>query len=207
MQPIALLNLSGKYVNGEVSLSWKYPPQSPDTVYVLPVCGTGATRRANTTEMSEHMLRDVTSGTKFKYQFRSPHGVMRCEFLVFLGNSGDDIPNMERLLDNPALTVTVTVGNAIVFYDVKTTKVENDFVKHIITLKSSCSMEQGILGYSFASCERRFSAPFPGAIERGKRKYPPFYTRVGSDVFVEVVNGTNADVQTIAKPISTFLFG
>lgn len=199
MQPVAFLNLTGKYVNGEVSLSWKYPPQSPDTVYILPVYGTGLARRANTAEISEYMLRDVTTGTKFKHQVRSAHDVTRCEFLVFIGQSGEDLPAVERLLDNPAFAVTVTVGCATVYYDVKTSKAENDFVKHIITVKSSFRMEQGILGYSFTSGGRRFFAPFPGAIERGKRKYPPFYTRTGADVLVEVVNGTNADVEILNR--------
>ncbi|MCL2386869.1 MAG: hypothetical protein FWC89_04870 [Defluviitaleaceae bacterium] len=203
-QPIALQNISGKYANGEVVISWKFPPHSPDTVYVVPVYGVGAGRRANAAEMQEYPLRDATSGTKFKHTVRSAFDVTRCEFLVFLGQGSADLPDLERLLDNPAFTVTVTVGYATIYYDVKTSKSENDFVKNIITLKSAFSLEEGILGYSFTSGGRRFSAPFPSVIERGKRKYPPFLTRANADIRVEVVNGTNADVQAVSKSLSSF---
>ena len=206
MPPVALLDLSGRYTRGDVSLSWKFPPQAPDTVYICPIYGADAARRANTAEMSELLLRDATSGTRFAPRLRSPHDVTLCEFLVFLGRRGEPLPNLEKLLDNPAYTVTVTVGAAVVYYQIKTQKAENGFEKHDITLQSAYSIEQGILGYSFMSGGRRYSAAFPGAIGRGKSKFPPFFTREGANVQVEVVSGANSDVSAVAKKLSGFPF-
>jgi hypothetical protein len=196
---VAFESLSARYSNGEISISWKFPPQAPDTVYILPIYSVGHTRRAGVAEMSEHLLRDVVSGTRFKYAVKSPCDVTRCEFLVFLGNSDESRPDFSKLIENPAFTVKTTVGHATVYYDIKSKKAENNFAKHIISLHSSYTLEEGILGYTFTTAGQRFSAPFPGAVKRGKRKYPPFFTKTGEDVTVEVVGDANADVAAIRR--------
>ena len=103
------------------------------------------------------------------------------------------------MIENPAFTIGVTVGHATVHYCIKSKKVENGFEKHIITLKSAFSLDKGILGYSFTYAGQPFTAAFPGVIERGRRKYPPFFTRAGANVHVQVVNGESAEVYAILK--------
>jgi hypothetical protein len=156
--------------------------------------------------MSERLLRDVPSGTRFKHQVKSVHDVVRCEFLVFLGQSGEALPELDRLINTPEYIVTVIVGSAKVFYEIKAKRVENGFEKHIVTIQSAYSMEQGILGYTFLYAGQRFSTAFPGEIVRGKRKYPPFYTCPAANVLVEVVGGSNSEVSTETKKLSRFLF-
>jgi len=196
---VPLIDLSGRFLNGEVALSWKHPPRAPDTVFIYPIYGTGYSRRASVQEMSERLLRDASSGTRFRHQFRSPYDVTRCEFLVCLGSSDEMLPDPERLIDDPAFTVTVTVGSAMVYYNVKSQRMENGFEKHMLTLQSAYSLEPGILGYSFMVAGQRFSTAFPGPIDRGKRKYPPFFTPFDAGVRVEVVCGTNADVMAVLR--------
>jgi hypothetical protein len=199
VKSVALLDLSGRYVNGEVSLSWKFPPYAPEAIYIYPIYGNGSERRVSVAGMSERLLRDAPAGVRFKHHVNSPRDVTRCEFLVFLGQSGERPPELESLMDDPGYTVTVTVGSATVFYWIKSKSVENGFEKHIISLRSDYSLEQGILGYSFASVGRRFATVFPGPIDRGKHRYPPFFTYAGANVLVEVVRGANTDVQAIAR--------
>jgi hypothetical protein len=199
VKPVSLLDLSGRYVNGEVSLSWRYPPGAPDTIYIYPIYGISSERKVSISGMTQQLLRDAPFGYKFVHQVSNPRDVTRCEFLVFLGTGGETPKMLENMIDNPDYTVTVIVGSATVFYSIKTKKIENDFEKHIISLKSDYSMEPGILGYTFTSVGQQFTAAFPGTIERGKYKFPPFFTYVGAHVSVRVVGGTNADVYAVAK--------
>ncbi|MDR0272122.1 MAG: hypothetical protein LBI27_02240 [Clostridiales bacterium] len=191
-------------MNEEVSLSWKFPTNAPDTVYIAPIYTLGNSRKVNMPESSEHSLRNVPKGLSFRHNAKSSYDVTRREFLVYMMQSGSGIPDVDKMIDNPEFTVTVTVGSAAVFYDVKTVRAENDLFKHVITVKSQFSLEPGILGYSFNCAGRRFTAPFPGAINRGKHKYPPFFTQADADIAIQVANGTNADINAIYKKMSIF---
>jgi hypothetical protein len=205
--PVALLNLSGKYTWGKAALSWQLPNQDvPDTVYIYPISGTGAARRANAAYVRECPLHDAPSGLSFEPQAMSAHDVAQAEYLVFLGPSNEPSPNLEGLLSNPEFTVSVIVGSATVFYEIITKKTEEGFDKHIITLQSNFSIARGILGYSFQAGGQRFAAAFPGEIKRGKQKYPPFFTRTDANVRVEVVGGKNSDISTVEKRLTRLPF-
>ena len=206
MHPVPVVELAGRYVGGEVLLSWGFPSGAPDTVFILPVVGTGSAKRAVTNEMTERPLRSAASGTRFTYQHRSTHDVTRCEFLVFLGPSGEPLPNFTNMFDNPAFTVNVTVGRARVFYWVETKAVELGFNRHVLSLESSFSIEKGILGYSFSCGNITFSVPFPESIKRGKHRFPPFFTPQMSYISVGVVDGANAEVTSELKKIYKFPF-
>jgi hypothetical protein len=199
MRPIALLDLAGRYAGGEVSLTWRFPPNASEAVFICPVYGNGSERRVNIPGITERMLRDAPDGTRFRHQESSPYDVTRSEYLVFLGSSGEQPSDIENFLDEPGYTVIVTAGTATVFYRIKTQRVEGGLDKHLISLRSDYSIESGILGYSFSAVGRRFSAVLPGAISRGKHKYPPFYTYQNAGVTLEVVGGANADVICVPK--------
>lgn len=199
--PLPFSELRGKYAAGEVALSWKYPPCAPDSVYIIPVYGTGPARRANVSELSERPLRSAAGGCRFKFQGRSVYDVMRCEFLAFLGESGYNNPDLDALLKEPRFSVSLSVGRAHVGYWVDTKKSDRGFERHVISLDSGYSIEKGILGYSFSTGLQTFSAPFPGAIAKGRTTYPPFFTRAGSYVRVGQVDGANAEVTSEVKRI------
>ncbi|MCL2573830.1 MAG: hypothetical protein FWE34_04665 [Defluviitaleaceae bacterium] len=199
MSAVALLNLKAGFSGDEVVISWKYPPNAPDTVFAYPIHSSGATRRVVASAVRQWNLRDAASGVRLKYSVSSHFDVARCEFLVFLADDGGTHPDLDRLAENPAFTVTLTAGQAKISYSIKSKKVENGFEKHIITLHSANSIEQGILGYSFFSAGRQFSATFPDVIKRGKCKYPPFLTKVGEGVAVCVVNGENPNILIIRR--------
>jgi len=205
MQPVPVNDLSGKSMHDKVSLSWTCPrdaPEDANAVFICPIIGTGLSRKVNENSVEERLLCNAATGAIVNNQAISRFDVSRCDFLVFLAQSGSPLPEFRSLIGNPKFTVSVTVGSATVYYRPKTVNVENGFAKHIITLKSGFSIEEGILGYTFFTAGRRFPAQFPGAIERGKRKYPPFLTRneatgADADVQVEVVNGSKANVTVI----------
>lgn len=204
MHPVPVVDLVGRYVGGEVLLSWGFPSGAPDTVFVLPVVGAGSSKKAVPNEMTERPLREVSSGIRFVYQNRSAHDVTRCEFMVFLGPQGGQLPNFANMLDNPVFTVSVTVGRAHVYYWVDKKTVEFGFERHVLSLESDFSIEEGILGYSFLCGGRMFSVPFPDSIKRGKHKYPPFFTPQGSNIDVMVVDGANAEVTSELRKIYGF---
>lgn len=206
MRPVALVNLKARYLDGEVIFSWTAPPTTPDTVYILPVISVGETRRINLADVKECKLRDYVTGIRFKFDAKSSDDVTRCEFLVFLLNSDTDIPAQERLLNNSDFCVSVTAGAGTIYYDIKSKNVGSGFVRHEITLKSDCRIAEGILGYTFSSDGVKFCIPFPGGIGIGKKKYPPFFTKSDGDVYLEIVNASNSDVQMIKKPLGG-LFG
>jgi len=205
--PVALLNLSGKYSWGKAALSWQLPNQDvPDTVYIYPISGIGAARCVNAAYVREYPLHNAPSGLSFEPQSTSTYDVARAEYLVFLGQSDEPSPNLEDLLSKPEYIVSVIVGSATVFYELKTIKTVDGFDRHIITLQSNFSIAQGILGYSFHAGGQRFTAAFPGEIKRGKQKYPPFFTRADANVCVEVVGGKNSDVAIVKKRLTRLPF-
>ena len=206
MHPVPVVDLAGRYVGGEVILSWTFPAGAPDTVFVLPVVGTGSAKRAITNEMTERPLRNVSSGMRFAFQNRSTHDVTRCEFLVFLGPQGEPLPDFVNMFDNPAFTVCVTVGRAHVYYWINTKAVDAGFERHTLSLESSFSIEKGILGYSFSCGLQTFTVPFPDSIKRGKHKFPPFFVPHGSYIGVVAVDGSNAEVTSEVKKIYQFPF-
>ena len=201
MQPVPVVDLGGRYVGGEVALTWSFPPGAPDTVYIIPVIGTGAAKRANPNEMTERPLRNVSAGMRFAYQNRSAHDVTRCEFLVFLGPGGEALPNFASMINNPAFTINVTVGRAHVYYWIDTKSVEHGFDRHVLSLESSFSIEEGILGYSFSCGLQTYNVPFPNAIKRGKHKFMPFFTPQGSYIGVGIVDGANAEITSEVRKI------
>ena len=201
MLPLPFKEIQGRYASGEVVLSWKYPSNAPESVYIMPVYGKGLTRRVNINELSERPLKTVTSEYRFKFQSKSEYDVMRCEFLAFLGERGYIRPDIEYLLKNPDFSVNVSVGRAHVYYCVDTKKSDPGFEKHTISLDSGYSIEKGILGYSFSTGLQTFNAHFPDAIRKGKTTYPPFFTRAGSYIRVGLVDGTNAEVTSEARRI------
>ena len=84
-------------------------------------------------------------------------------------------------------------------------KTEFGFERHIIKIQSAYRIESGVLGYSFVSDGYVFTSAFPGAIERGKRKYSSFFTKADANVQVKVVNGENADI-SIEEKKNRFIF-
>jgi len=197
MPPIAMENLSAKFNNGEITLTWSFPSQAPDSVFVVPVLGAGAARRIITQETMQYALSNVVNGVRFRHNNRSPHDVSRCEYIVYLDPAGSPMPDFSRMMHNPAFFVTMTAGKAMVYFSVKTKKAEKGFERHTISLQSQFSIEQGIMGYTFTLGHRPFSAVLPGAIISGKHKYPPFFTQEGSNINVGVIGGANPDVVAI----------
>ena len=206
MHPVPVVDLAGRYVSGEVLLSWSFPPGAPDTVFILPVIGSGSAKKAVTSEITERPLRTASSGIRFSYQHRSTHDVTRQEFLIFLGPQGEPLPNFENMFDNPAFTAVVTVGRAHVYYWIDKKTVEFGFERCTLSLESSFSIEKGILGYSFSCAGQMFSVPLPDSIKRGKHKFPPFFAPQGSYINVGVVDGANAEVTSESKKIYRFPF-
>ena len=194
MTPLPFETLHGKYAGGEVALSWKYPTGAPDSVYILPVHGQGLSRRVNLGAMIERPLRNVASEFRFKFDSKSLYDVTRCEFLAFLCDSGLSSPDVDYLLKNPAFSIRLPVGRAHIFYWVDSKKSEAGFEKNTILIESAYTIEKGILGYSFSINKRTFKASFPDAIMKGKTVFPPFFTKTGPNIKVEVVDGTNAEV-------------
>ena len=118
MEPVAFKSLSARYTDGDVIMTWTYPHNAPNTVFIYPVYGPDSSRRINTAGMLEKLLRDASNGTRFKHAIPSSYDVTQCKFLVCLGQSGEMYPNLERLAQNPAFIVTVTVGYAKVYYTI-----------------------------------------------------------------------------------------
>ena len=201
MSPIPMEKLTGRYTSGNVVLSWTYPTGAPNTVYIIPVIGVGPSKRADVGRMIPCPLKSVQTGYGFSYPSRSSYDVTRNEFLVFLGNSNEPLPNFVNMYDNPAFTVYVTVGRALVYYWIDTKAVEHSYNRHVLSLESQYSIEAGIVGYSFWHGQQLFSVPIPDSLKREKRKFPPFFTPHGSNISVVVVDGANADVAFESKKI------
>ena len=201
MTPLPFEVLHGKYAGGDVVLTWKYPSGAPDSVYVIPVYGQGMSRRVNLGEMAERPLRNVASEFRFKFESKSLYDVTRCEFLAFLCESGINSPNVDYLLKNPAFSVRVPVGRAHIHYWVDSKKSDPGFEKHTILIESAYTIEKGILGYSYSINKRTFRTAFPDSINKGKIAFPPFFTKTGPNIKVEVVDGANAEVTSEVKRI------
>ena len=202
MQPVALLNLSGRYYGQNVTITWKFPQRAPDTVFIAPV--NSQTKRVSVQEIQQIPLKNVTTGVSFKYIPVTIHDVTKCEFLVYMGQSGGGVPNFEYMINNPAFTVQVVIGRAHVYYWVDSKTVENGFVRHSLSLQSDFSIEDGILGYSFITDGHRYQALMPDAIGRGRHKFPPFYTLGHSHIEVGLIDGAVAEVSSERRKIFMF---
>ena len=201
MSTMELLNISGRYSKGFVDFSWSLPNGALDTIYIYPIHRGGYKRFVKENDYQAHKLRDAKRGVRFKYNVRNEYDVMRSEFLVFLAAKEDRRPDLNELINDPKCTVSVPVGSAKVYYEIKSKKIESGFMRHTITVQSSNSLENGILGYSFWFGGKSFQVAFPGGIKQGKQKYPPFFTFEDHNVSVEVVVGKTSDVSTEEKKI------
>jgi|GEM_PF-2039116 len=186
MYPIAVRNLSSRYENGVVSMSWKLPSESPDTIFICPV------DRGSVDKVERWRVRDHASGVTFKPSSVSGDSVTRREYIVFLeqGNAvtlkKDEalLRDLGFLIGDRNFAITQIIGRANIEYRLKATRLGEGFSKNIIQLKSDVPIEEGILGYTFWADGRMYTVPFPGAVLSGKSDYAPFYSDDGGEVKV-----------------------
>ena len=173
---VALKNLRGSFLAGQINLSWQCPPQVPDTVYICPVVRDGYNSCA--VDKAHQVIRPLNkapSGVKFP--FNAISGVSRREFVVFAADSTAPAP------DNSAFSscgeeyfVSVVIGDSKVTVNIdRKVFAQENLVRYKINLHCTESIAHGVLGYRYNYGGRDVSVVFPGNVPQGKTVYPPFF--------------------------------
>lgn len=200
MTPVALLDLRAVYQNGQVKITWNFPPDAPETVHIYAV---KSRNEQIELDLRSHIARDLcecNSGYSFKYGYGN--GVKKVEFCVYLSDHGETEPDMRYLSGMKECFTGVIVGKAKVTYEIKNKPCGAGLIESRIILQSTADIDPGILGYSYNFNGKEIAVEFPGKIHRGITRYPPIILIDGADPFIKVVAGLNPDISVVQQKIS-----
>lgn len=203
MRMDTLLDLRASYVNGQVRMTWKYPPNAPDTVYIYGVKQNGGELALDQRTLVTKSLRDCNTGLTFDYTGAAGADVKSVTYCVFLSGRNLSAPSMRSLQALGSCFVDVTVGQAEVQFDVKSKPCGGGFVGYRIITRSSSSFDPGILGYSYEFNRKEITVEFPGKVESGITEYPAIYLLENTPPpIVRLINRGNMDVSVERAKIS-----
>lgn len=202
MTPVALLDLRAVYQNGQVKMTWKFPPDAPETVHIYAV---KSRKEQIELDLRSHIakdLRECNGGHSFKYSNISGNDVKKVEFCVYLSSHNDTSPDIRLLSGMSDCFVRVIAGEADVVYQIKNKPCGGGLVGTKIILQSSADIDPGILGYSYNFNGKEIVVEFPGKIHNGITEFPPIALIDIADPLVKVVAGMNSDVSVVQEKIS-----
>jgi hypothetical protein len=188
-----------------VRLSWRYPPNAPESVHIYPVRFRDGGAQLVTGGHITRYLRDCPDGCSFNYDDATGGAdVMKRDFCVFLAGHNDLTPDAGALLSSPEYLVTVSIGRARIEYEIRSKSVEWGMRAHRVRLRSSAEIDAGILGYTFDFYGMEMTAPLPGHIHQGKTEYPPLYLPEGAHIALTLANGRNTDISVYPGRVPMF---
>lgn len=202
MIPVALLDLRAVYQNGQVKMTWKFPPDAPETVHIYAVKSRTEQIELDLRSHIAKDLRDCNSGHSFKYSHIAGNDVKKVEFCVYLSSRNDMPPDIRLLSGMSDFFVSVLAGEADVIYQIKNIPFGGGLVVTKIILQSSADIDPGILGYSYNFNGKEIAVEFPEKINRGITEFPPIVLIDSADPLVKVVAGMNSDVSVEQGKIS-----
>lgn len=202
MAPVALLDLKSVYQNGQVKMTWKFPPNAPETVHIYAVKSRNEQIELDPRFHIAKDLRECNGGHSFKYSDISGNDVKKVEFCVFLSSHNDMSPDIRQLSAMSECFSSVITGEADVKYHIRNKTCGAGLVRTQIVLQSSAEIDPGILGYSYNFNGREIAVGFPGRIHSGITEYPPIVLLETADPIVKVVAGMNSDISVIQEKIS-----
>ena len=202
---VELLDLRANYLGGQVRMTWGFPKDSPISVHIFAVRQSGAEMTFDPRFRITKDLRDCNDGITFDYSGVSDVDIKKITFCAFLADRNLNMPNVRALQSMPGCFVSVTIGQADVFFDVKSKPASGELISHQIVIKSSSSFDQGILGYSYNFNGKEITVELPGRISSGQSVYPPIYLIASSaHPYVCLVGGANSDVMISQRKIRVF---
>jgi len=180
MNVVAIKNIKGHYANGEIHFSWRLPDDAPEVIHIYRVHVKGQNRYVKKEDKYHRALRNSPFSEQMACE-QNENTLAVYTYLFFLAKRDEELDESElvTLLFDPTYTKTVVVGNAEVYFQVKSRALnglKHNVFEHKIILKSQVTIPEGLLVYSFNSEKQRFSVPFPSEIEDAKITYEPFYT-------------------------------
>ena len=202
MKPVALLNLRAVYQNGQVKMTWDFPPKAPETVHIYAVKQRNEQLELDIFSHIAKNLSECNGAYSFKYNNISGNDVKKVEFCVYLSDHNETSPDTRTLNGMSDCFISVITGEAVVIYQIKNKPCGAGLMGTQIVLQSSADIEPGILGNSYKFDEKEITVEFPGKIHNGITKYPPIVLVNTVDLLVKVVAGMNFDVSVKEQKIS-----
>ena len=204
MTVIPLLDLRANYQSGQVRMTWKFPQNAPETVYIYSARRSGENVEFDMRTHISKDLRDCAGGLSFEYSGFSDSDVKQVTFCVFLADRNYNTPNMRVIRSQKECFINVIIGEAYISYDVRSKPCGGGLSEHRIWVRSLCEIDEGILGYAYNFNGREITVELPGKVSGGITEYPRFYLTDTVPPVITVVGGRNSDIAVENKKISFF---
>lgn len=199
-----LINLCASYQNGKVRMTWRFPPNAPETVYIYSVRMSGEQLELDMRTHISKDLRDCAGGLSFEYGGFSNSDVKQVIFCAFLAERNFNTPNIRSIQSQKECFVSVIIGEAYVTYDIRIKPCGDGISAHHIWVRSSSEIDAEILGYMYDFNGKNITVEFPGKISGGITEYPVIYLLETIQPVIQVVGGRNSDITVQAKKIPFF---